>query len=334
MSEWTPAGRRRAIEPRVPRESKFYPHTPLGPGREFDTIRRLLERWGPNARRIGDDAAILTTLGERAVVTSIDTSIENVHFRRDWMSPADIGYRTAVSALSDLAAMGARPTGILAALTVPDSWLSSLDAIGDGIGEASARCKAPIIGGDLTRGEVLSLTFSVLGTARDLLCRTGSRPGDRIYVTGKLGGSITALQDHLEGREPSAEAQRRFARPVPRIEESIWLSERGATAAIDISDGLAADLAHVAAASKVIISIELDRIPLFGGVTPIDAAQSGEEYELVVTSPHDLDENEFADRFDLLLTRVGFVTSGDPAVILTDNGETIDSPPSFEHFPH
>ncbi|MDQ3242142.1 MAG: thiamine-phosphate kinase [Gemmatimonadota bacterium] len=323
----------RAIEPRGARDGRFLPHTPLGPGREFDAIRRLLERWGPRARQIGDDGAVISGLGERAVVTSIDTSVHNVHFRRDWLTPADIGYRSAVSALSDLAAMGARPVGILAALTLPASWLPRLDQIGDGIGDAAELCNAPILGGDLTRGEVLSLTFSVLGTARAPLCRSAARPGDFIYVTGQLGGSASALRDFMGNRSPSAEALVRFARPVPRIEEAIWISDKGAKTAIDISDGLAADLAHVAAASKVSITVDMNMLPTFAGVPAEDAVRSGEEYELAVTSPLELDTGEFEERFQLPLTLVGRVSAGEASVVLVQDGAPIATPRPFAHFP-
>ena len=114
-----PFRRRRAIEMRTPRLTRFQPHTPLGDGAEFDVIRRMLERWGPRARRIGDDAAVITSVGERALVVSTDTSMENVHFRREWLRPEEIGYRAAAAALSDLAAMGAKPLGMLSRWPFP-----------------------------------------------------------------------------------------------------------------------------------------------------------------------------------------------------------------------
>ena len=325
--------RRRAIEIRTPSDMRFFrPHTPLGAGAEFDTIRRMLERWGPLARRIGDHAAVITSLGERALVASTDASVENVHFRRDWLSPTEIGYRAAAAALSDLAAMGAKPLGMLVAMGIPESWQNTLDALTDGIGEAAQACDAPVIGGDMTRAGELSLTFTVLGTARDVLFRTGARPGDLVYVTGNIGGSGAALAAFQHGTEPLGAHRARFARPTPRIREGIWFSEQRASAAIDISDGIAGDLGHLAAASRVSISIEADRLPLAPHVSVRDALKSGEEYELVVTSPQPLDQEEFKRRFSVELTRIGTVHRGDPQVTFTQNGEQIEAPPGYLHF--
>lgn len=327
-----PSRRRRAIEMRTPRENRFSPHTPLGEGAEFDAIRRMLERWGPRARRIGDDAAVITTLGDRSLVVSTDTSVENVHFRREWLSAEEIGYRAAAAALSDLAAMAAKPLGILAALTVPESWRGEFDSITDGIGEAASAASAPIIGGDTTRGSELSLNFTVLGTVRNVLFRTSSRPGDRIYVTGRLGGSLSALRDFQAGRIPPAETRVRFSHPVPRIEEAVWLSENGAASAVDISDGLAAELGHLAAASRVLLTVALESVPSIAGMSALEAAGSGEEYELIVTAPADLDTAEFTKRFGLELTKIGDVASGPAAVVMTHGGEPVDLPRGYLHF--
>jgi thiamine-monophosphate kinase len=327
-----PFRRRRAIEMRTPRENRFPPHTPLGQGAEFDAIRRMLERWGPRARGIGDDAAVITTLGERSLVVSTDTSVENVHFRREWLSAEEIGYRAAAAALSDLAAMAAKPLGMLAALTVPESWRDEFDLITDGIGEAAAAAGAPIIGGDTTKGTELALNFTVLGTVREVLFRTSSRPGDRIYVTGRLGGSLSALRDFQAGRTPPPETRIRFSHPVPRIAEAVWLSEHGAAAAIDISDGLAAELGHLAAASRVLLTVRLEAVPSIEGMSGLEAAGSGEEYELIVTSPADLDTAEFTNLFGIELTKIGDVTSGPAAVVMTQAGEPVDLPAGYLHF--
>ncbi len=332
MTPDDPSRRRRAIEMRTPRENRFSPHTPLGEGAEFDAIRRMLERWGPRARRIGDDAAVITSVGERSLVVSTDTSVENVHFRREWLAAREIGYRAAAAALSDLAAMAAKPIGMLTALTVPEAWRDELDAITDGIGEASEMADAPIIGGDMTTGGELSLNFTVLGTVRNVLFRTSSRPGDRIYVTGRLGGPLSALRDFQAGRIPSDETRIRFAHPVPRIAEALWLSENGASAALDISDGLAAELGHLAAASRVVVTVALEEVPAMAGMSALEVAGSGEEYELIVTAPADLDTLEFTKRFRIGLTRIGDVTSGPARVVLTQGGESVNPPTGYFHF--
>ncbi|HEX2721721.1 MAG TPA: thiamine-phosphate kinase [Gemmatimonadaceae bacterium] len=323
--------RPRAIEPRVKRD-RLLAHTPLGSGIEFDAIRRMLERWGPRARHIGDDAAVITTLGERALIVSTDTSVENVHFRREWLSPQEIGYRAVAAALSDVAAMGAEPLGILACLAFPKEWRSRLDALGDGIGEAAALARAPIIGGDMSRASELSLTISVLGTARDVLFRTSARPGDRIYMTGELGGSLAALEEFQAGRDPAPDHRARFAHPVPRIREAAWLAEQGAAAAIDVSDCLAADLGHLAAASRARITIDLGSIPKSRGVSAVDAVRSGEEYEIVVSSWKDIDQRAFRHEFNLDLTAIGVVEQGTPGVRFTLDGRQVEIPSGYLHF--
>ncbi|MGK2960788.1 MAG: thiamine-phosphate kinase [Gemmatimonadaceae bacterium] len=332
MTGLDPFRRRRAIEPRSVREGESDPHTPLGEGPEFDAIRRALERWGPRARRIGDDAALVTMTGDRSIVASTDVSIENVHFRPGWLSPREIGYRATIAALSDLAAMGAAPLGVLAAVGIPEVWRRHLDALTDGIGDAAASVDAPIIGGDMSRAGELSLAITVIGSAREVLFRTAARPGDTVYVTGRLGGPLKALRELEKGREPEAADRARFATPSARIRESIWLAEHGAAAAIDISDGLAADLSHLAAASRVVICAQLDKLAIVGGISPADAAASGEEYELVVTAPARFDVSEFGKLFDIELSEIGRVEHGPPEVQFYDGEERVPSPPGYSHF--
>lgn len=332
MNPEDPFRRRRAIEMRTPRDTRFQPHAGLGSGAEFDAIRRMIERWGPAARRIGDDAAVITTLGERSLIASTDTSVENVHFKRDWLSPVEIGYRAAASALSDLAAMGAKPLGMLVAMAIPPEWRKFLDPLSDGIGEAALAADAPVLGGDMSRSSELTITVTVLGTARDVLYRTSARPGDSVYLTGSVGSCGAALSALQRGEQPSPTDRAKFARPIPRIRESAWLAENGAVAAIDVSDGLAADLCHIAAASRVVVNIDVDRIPVSPGIDRIDALGSGEEYEIACTSPTELDAEAFEHRFNVSLTRIGFITRGEPDVVLTQNESRIEAPAGYLHF--
>ncbi len=332
MKPQDPLRRRRAIEMRTHRENALAPHTPLGEGLEFDAIRRMLERWGPRARCIGDDGAVITSIGDRALVVSTDTSVENVHFRRNWLTAEEIGYRAAAAALSDLAAMAASPLAMLVALSVPESWRTELDSIADGIGRAAENAGAPIVGGDTTRGTELSLNFTVLGTSRNILYRKSARAGDRIYVTGRLGGPLSALRELQAGRQPSPEFRARFAHPVPRIKEGAWIAEHGGTSAIDISDGLASELGHLAAASRLRFSVRLETIPVMDGVSALTAAASGEEYELLITSDGDMDTKEFRNQFALDLTRIGTVVDGPASVVMTEAGQPIDLPGGYVHF--
>lgn len=308
---------------------------PLGPGREFDVIRDLVRRWGSAARGIGDDAAVLDVPAGTRLVASTDATVENVHFRREWLSPTEIGYRAATAALSDLAAMAATPVGMLVAMSIPDRWRDTIGDIAEGIGEASRVFGAPITGGNLTTGTELALTVTVLGAAKRPLGRDAARDGDLLYVTGTLGAPGCALAAWDAGRAPSAEHRARFARPSARIREALWLATHGATAAIDVSDGLIADVRHLAAASGVDATIELDAVPTVAGVAPLDAAQSGEEYEVVIASPRAIDEHAFAREFSLPLTRIGTVTpssGSSPTVRLRSQGIFVDLPAGHDHF--
>jgi thiamine-monophosphate kinase len=308
---------------------------PLGPGREFDVIRDLVRRWGTAAHGIGDDAAVLDVPAGRRLVASTDATVENVHFRRTWLEPSEIGYRAATAALSDLAAMAASPIAMLVAMSVPPGWREAVGEIADGIGEAARTFDAPITGGNLTSGNDLALTVTVLGSAARPLARDGARPGDRLYVTGTLGGPGCALVAWESGRTPMVEHRARFARPSARIREAIWLAAHGATAAIDISDGLMADVRHLAAASGVEACLELDAIPTISGASPRDAAVSGEEYELLVAAPAPIDEHAFAREFGVPLTRIGVVSEAGadgPIVRLRLHGTFVDPPPGHDHF--
>lgn len=303
----------------------------LGPGKEFDLVRILLAEWGKAARRIGDDAAVLDVpMGERLVV-STDTSVEGIHFRRDWLNSFEIGYRATAASLSDLAAMAARPLGILIALTLPEGNKQDAREIATGIREGASAVLCPIVGGDLSSGKELSLTITALGSASRPLARSGAKVGQRVYVTGRLGGPAAAVRAWRAGKEPTESDRARFANPVPRIEPAIGLAERGATSGIDISDGLMADVGHVAAASKVCIEIDAERIPRVDGVSAVQAASSGEEYEIVVTAP-EIDTAKFSEEFGLDLTEIGRVVAGTTGIVLMQGGERISVPPGFDHF--
>jgi len=288
--------------------------TSLGPGAEFDAIRRLLERWGDRAAGIGDDAAVLNVPRGDALVASVDSAIEGQHFRAEWLSPAEIGYRAVAAALSDLAAMAALPLGVLIALGVSPAWRDRLDEIADGIGEAVTASGTRIRGGNLSTAGELSITTTVLGYAFVPLMRRTAKPGDRVYVTGQLGGVGAALDALMAGADPGAH-RARLVHPVPRISEARWLADAGATAAIDISDGLAADARHLATASGVELSLDSARLPLARGVDAARAVRSGEEYELLVTAPHALDVTEFEKRFRLPLTEIGSAVAGVPGTV-------------------
>jgi thiamine-monophosphate kinase len=288
----------------------------LGRGAEFDAIRLMVARWGSRAQGIGDDAATMRVPRGEFLVASVDTAVEGMHFRRGWLTPREIAYRAVAAALSDLAAMAARPIGVLLAMTIPESWRGAIDELADGVGDAVDVAGTVIRGGNLSDGAELSITTTVLGAAFAPLRRTGARIGDRVYVTGRLGAPRMATR-LLESGNSAGAFRDRFAHPVPRIAEALWLADRGASAAIDISDGIVADAGHLAAASMVQIELDATRLPLFSGVDANDALTSGEEYELLLTAPTDLDVTEFERRFALPLTCIGIVApaASEPVIV-------------------
>jgi len=309
-------------------------HLPMGPGAEFDAVRALLAQWGAAAEGVGDDGAVLDVPAGSRLVVSTDTTVEDVHFRRHWMTPEEIGWRATQAALSDLAAMGATPLGVLLALTVPTNWRDELSALADGIAAATRSVRAPIVGGDVTAGDRLALAITVLGHATRPLSRAGARPGDTLYVTGTLGGPGAALAAWESGAPPASAARERFVHPMARIAAGEWLASQGATAAIDLSDGLAGDVAHLAHASGVHCVLNLDVIPCVSGVEVGEALASGEEYELLIAAPA-LDTQAFSAAMGgLPLTAVGRVEHATGAADVTAEraGRPTALPRAHDHF--
>jgi thiamine-monophosphate kinase len=307
-------------------------HIPLGDGGEFDAIRAMLNVWGDHARSVGDDAAMMAVPPGEWLLASTDASVEGVHFRREWFSAREIGSRAAAAALSDLAAMAATPLGILLALGLPDEWRSDLDELARGVGDLAELAHCPIVGGNISRAEELSLTITVLGSTAAPLERNRVKVGDVLYVTGRLGGAGAALAALMQGATPEAEHRARLAAPRPRLAEAHWLAEHGATAGIDVSDGLAADAGHLASASGVRLELDLASIPCVAGVTPEAAVASGEEYELLVAfgdatpPPVELFEAELG----LPLTRIGRAVAGSGVELLGSSGR-VDPPRGHDH---
>lgn len=305
----------------------------FGPGEEFRFIRRLIRRFGPLAMGIGDDAALVHVPRDNMLAISTDTAVENVHFRRDWLTLEEIGYRSTTAAISDLAAMGASGIGILVALATPPESRDGLGALGDGIARAAVAAGVKIVGGDTARSTVLSLTITAFGNTRDALRRDAARAGHHVYVTGVLGGPGAAVRALIDGQQMLPAWRERFANPHARLREARWAAGRGARAAIDVSDGLLADAAHVAAASNVQITLDLERVPVIEGVDPVAAVQSGEEYELLLTSAIPIDADAFKARFGIPLTAIGSVSDGEPRVVVMSHGKQFEIEPlGYDHF--
>lgn len=303
----------------------------LGRGREFDLIRLLRQRWGALAEGIGDDAAELPVPRGDQLLASTDAAVENVHFVRAWVSLEAVGYRAVTAALSDLAAMAARPAGVLVSLQLPSPFDDAdLAALADGIGGAVRAVGTVIRGGNIAAADQLSITTTVLGTAHAPLRRSAARPGDFLYVTGALGAPAAAVRRFAAGVDPDPALRSRFEHPVARIREAEWLAARGAVAAIDISDGLGGDADHLATASGVALDLDLDRVPLVPGVDPDDVF-GGEEYELLLASRMELPAAEFTRRFDTPLSLVGRVREGSPSVTFSRRGARVAAPAGYDH---
>jgi thiamine-monophosphate kinase len=319
------------------------PLTPLGPGPEFDRIRRIAAVLGPRGAQLGDDCAVVEWPGG-ALVLSVDLALEDVHFRRSWLSPREIGWRAGAAALSDLAADGAEPVGMLTSVGLPpDFGDQALEGLARGLGEVAALVGAVVLGGDLSRAERLILDVVAVGRAERPVTRAGARPGDGIWVTGSLGGARAAWSALEAGRPPDRDALERFAHPVPRIVPGRVLAAAGARAMLDVSDGVAGDARHLAAASDVALDVDLGTLPLGPGVVAeaekagqapaVFAAQGGEDYELLVALPEDFSRNDalaLQRTTGVGLTRVGTVRAGS-GVSFRYEGAVLDLS-GYDHF--
>lgn len=268
---------------------------------EFQRIAQLRTRFGQWTAPqvlvgIGDDAAVLHQPAAN-VVLSVDTAVDGVHFTRALASLSEIGARAFSAAISDLAAMGARPEAALSSLIVPaEIALEDFDALTRGIAEAAADYACPVVGGNLSSGRELSLTTTVIGAIAGAgMLRSGARPGDRIYVTGTLGDAALGLALSQRGAtELGPEFVARWRAPRARIAEGLQLVGH-ASAAIDVSDGALQDLGHVCEASGFGAEIYAHALPLRArfaevarelGRDPLELALfGGEDYELIYTLP-------------------------------------------------
>jgi thiamine-monophosphate kinase len=284
---------------------------------------------------IGDDAAVLTAPDARVVATT-DLLIEGRHFRRDWSGPADIGAKAAAQNLADIAAMGAVPVALLVGFAAPGdvavAWARDLVA---GLAEECARAGATVAGGDVSGAELVVLAVTALGDlgGRDPVTRAGARPGDVLAYAGVLGESAAGLALLEAGRPGPARLIAAHRRPAPPYHAGPEAAGLGATAMIDVSDGLLADAGHLARASGVQIDIGTDRFPgnpdLAAAATALDrpgvldwVLTGGEDHALAATFPagRELPEN---------WTVIGQVRGGRGVLV---NGNAVTGRAGWDHF--
>ncbi len=260
--------------------------------REFALIEQY---FAPLSPKIGDDCAAIDIPPDKRLVTSVDTLVAGTHFYAD-APPDQVAYRAVATALSDLAAAGAQPLCCTLALTLPEARQSWLRQFTQGLSEALAAFHLQLIGGDTTQGP-LTITVQVFGAVPGdtMLERSGARVGDKVYVSGPVGDAAAALTV-MNGNWPGTPEHKaylltRFYRPTPRIALGLQLLD-GASAAIDISDGLLADAAHIGRASGVKLHIDEDLVPLSPALQSLAdqrrarqwALTGGDDYELLFTA--------------------------------------------------
>ncbi|MBV8865482.1 MAG: thiamine-phosphate kinase [Acidobacteriaceae bacterium] len=292
----------------------------------IEFIRRLSSKNCPrNAiiKGIGDDCAILRPRANQDLVFTTDFLLEGRHFELATHTAADIGYKALARSLSDLAAMGSEPLFCLVSLAIPRALASSWSKrFYRGFLALACKYRITLAGGDLARFDRVLIDVMCCGRVPrgKALTRSGAKPGDSIYVTGELGASAHGLSV-LRGP-----FWRRHLRPEPHIEAGILLRRLGASACMDLSDGLSLDLARLCRESQV--SAELSAIPVAHGATLEEALHGGEDYELLFTAAS---KKKIPAHLDSLpITQIGIITPGNPGRIRFDD-RRLDAK-GFDHF--
>ncbi len=293
---------------------------------------------------IGDDAAVLRIPpGHEALVTT-DFSLEGIHFRRDWHSPESIGHRCLARGLSDIAAMGGEPIAAFLSLALPrDLPQKWVDRFVRGLLSLAGRFGVKLAGGDTAEspGGILA-DIAVVGSVRrgTAILRSGARPGDRIYVSGELGGSAAALKRMIE--KPKRKLNPRdYARhffPEPRLQLGrVLLEKKIASAMIDLSDGLSTDLGHLCGESGVGAEVLAEAIPMAETGSPAQetelnfAVHGGEDYELLFTAPA---KKRVPSRIaGVSVTQIGHIKRGKHVYLVNQEGEGCELlPQGWQHF--
>jgi thiamine-monophosphate kinase len=280
---------------------------------------------------VGDDTAVL----DGGLLFATDALTEGIHFDLGWSTPADVGWKALAVNLSDVAAMGGTPRAAVCAVVLVAGRKGEADELLSGLLAAATEFGCPLVGGDTSVGAALTITVSVVGDAPagGAVLRRGARPGDSVFVTGSLGGGRAALAALRRGEDPDPLALTRLLRPVPRLAEGRPAAAAGASAMIDLSDGLSSDLAHICRASGVGALLQPSAVPVGPGATADDAMAGGDDYELCFTAP---DPGAVAEAFASaglqLPAPIGTVIAGDEVLLTTPGGGTWPLPPGgWEH---
>ncbi len=301
----------------------------------------------------GDDAAVLAPGRNERLVVTTDAVVEGVHFSRAYSSPADIGHRALAVNLSDLAAMGATPRWALLSLVLPGSWLvSDVEDLVDGLAALAGACGVSVVGGNITRTDgslVVDVTAGGGVGSRKWLTRSGARPGHEIWVSGSIGAAAAGLEMLKAGtvsRFPDPECIARHRRPSPRVRLGTAVARaQVASAAMDLSDGLADALRQVAAASGVGVRIETESLPIEPGAREwwisrsedavARAVGGSDDYELLLAVPPKSGRALRAvakQVADPPLTKIGVFTKDPAALVMLRDGKEEALPDGFEHF--
>jgi len=303
---------------------------------EFGFIAALLHHF-PQGDRVllgpGDDAAVVAA-PEGQVVVSSDVLVEGRHFRRDWADAVDIGHKAAAQNLSDLNAMGGRATALTVSLAAPaDLPVAWALELADGIAEEAALVGASVVGGDLTRADQVVIAITVLGVVDgEPVRRSGARPGQMVALAGRQGWAEAGLAVLGRGfRSPRVlvEAHRR---PAPPYAAGAAASAAGATAMIDVSDGLLADLGHIAESSGVAIDVQAGSFEVAEPLQAVGAALNADPMRFILTGG---DDHALVATFPAEVAlpegwrRIGAVAAGEGVTV---DGERYDGPTGHTHF--
>jgi thiamine-monophosphate kinase len=328
---------------------------------ELAVLRQIRARagqtFGDLRLGIGDDCALLRPRrGEELAVTT-DLSIAGRHFRLEWHPPESVGHRTLARGLSDLAAMGARPVAAFLSLglqheltAAPTRHRAWVERFFDGLLALAAAHKVPLAGGDLAESPIPVADIVLIGAVPQgkALLRSAARPGHLLYVTGALGGAAAGFdrlaelaQDWTDGTRTLRIPKKLEAMlaphlyPQPRIAQGLWLVRHGlASAAIDLSDGLSTDLAHLCEESRVAAEVDAALLPIHPDATLVQALNGGEDYELLFTAqPKARVPRSIAG---VAITRIGLIRRRRPGqadvTLLTAQGTRPLKPQGWEHF--